>query len=283
MKAYQQHPFVWSDASALEEMAFQTLNGTLLSMPPPPAAKPTLNKFTSNHMEAFMKRTGTSHHQHHVVKTNNTGGMMAGGPSTPTKRTTGLLGGSAKKGVAQTPPESAKKKVKTQHTTTTAAPPLPPSPVITSLFPDTIYTPQSTVTPVTVPSSSSVPAAAAAKKKVATTAPQKRPLVAQPVWSDACPRNDQLIGSRRDKLDLTLKRLSNQNPVDPDLVFGTQNYEIPLKTMFSKFKEAAPYLAVVHARGKSGDWAPDHFDPEEEQEYKAKFTAMRAPLTVAMC
>eukprot|EP00759_Apiculatamorpha_spiralis_P015830 PhF_6_TR22356/c0_g2_i1/m.31669 len=129
---------------------------------------------------------------------------------------------------------------------------------VRTLFPD-----DPTLSPVTIP-------------VITAATVQQRPK-GKPVWSDACPKNELLIGSYREKNEITRKRLANQGSVDPDLVFGTSNFEVPLKAMFSRFKEAAVYIGVDN-RGLSGDWAHDHYDEDEEAQYKAKFTAMKAPL-----
>ena len=88
-----------------------------------------------------------------------------------------------------------------------------------------------------------------------------------PTFSESVPPNEALVGSKREKASETLLRLRNQSCVDPDLIFGTANYEVPLKRIFAKHKEASLFVNTDN-RGISGDWCLDHFDADEEIAYK---------------
>ena len=81
------------------------------------------------------------------------------------------------------------------------------------------------------------------------------------------PSNGDLVGKKHERAEATLIRLRNQRPIDPDMIFGTANFEVPLKKIFVNFKEAALFVNNDH-RGISGDWNRDIYDDEEEFEYK---------------
>ena len=85
--------------------------------------------------------------------------------------------------------------------------------------------------------------------------------------SQGLPSNAELVGKKHEKAAATLLRLRNQRPIDPDLIFGTANFEVPLKRIFASYKEAALFVSNDQ-RGISGDWNRDIYDEEEETEYK---------------
>ncbi|KNH09723.1 transporter [Perkinsela sp. CCAP 1560/4] len=95
----------------------------------------------------------------------------------------------------------------------------------------------------------------------------KAPPVDPVPFPQGLPSNEELLGRRQEKAAATTIRLRNQRPVDPDLIFGTANYEVPLKKIFASFKEATLFVKNDQ-RGISGDWNLDNFDVEEESDYK---------------
>ena len=210
----------WDDASNIEDLAYRILSGEGVSMPPrvpAPRFDATLPTQLVQ-LEQFLRK----------------GPAMRPMPYTNTGNTTPVKGKSpavAKRGV-DTPTESAKKRVKEAPTVKPVTPMAPaPAPIkespavpatatVRALFPEGFKTAQ----PAPV-----IPALRAPMAAIPVVAPVVPKVAAKPRFGMDIPSNADLAGSRREKLDLTTKRIKNQKCVDPDLIFGCRNFDGPLK------------------------------------------------------
>lgn len=86
-------------------------------------------------------------------------------------------------------------------------------------------------------------------------------------WPAEVPSNHSLCSSSRSKVqDLTKRRITAQENIDPDLIFKQNPGDLPLHEIFSAFPTAI--AAINESRNASGDWRHDTFTHEEEEQYK---------------